>query len=92
MIRPSGSQPPAGLSAARGLAALRGYLVVLSYYQLVIFFFNIVLLISETTFFVGSNGMRMIQRSRRFVVEGDGREVLVNSMIRATMLKNNVTN
>ena len=30
MMRPSGGQPPAGLSAAQGLAALRAYLVFLA--------------------------------------------------------------
>jgi hypothetical protein len=46
---PSGGQPPADLSATRGLAALRVYLVFFDYYQLVMIFFNIVPLIMEFT-------------------------------------------
>jgi hypothetical protein len=44
MIRPLGGQPPAGLSAARGLAALRAYFVCFSYYQLVMLFIIMVCL------------------------------------------------
>jgi hypothetical protein len=41
MICPVGSQAPASLSAARGLAAFKGLFGVLSYYQLVILILNI---------------------------------------------------
>jgi hypothetical protein len=44
MICPSGGQPPAGLSAALGLAALPAYFVCFSYYKLVMLFLNMVYL------------------------------------------------
>jgi hypothetical protein len=43
-IRPSGGQPPAGLSAARGLATLRAYSVFFSHYQLVTLILNMICL------------------------------------------------
>jgi hypothetical protein len=49
MIRPAGGQPPTDRSASRGLAILRAYFDVFSYYQLVMLFFNIVRLIIELT-------------------------------------------
>jgi hypothetical protein len=45
MIQPSGGHPPAGLSATRWLASQRAYLVVFSYYELVMLFLNMVYLI-----------------------------------------------
>jgi hypothetical protein len=47
MILPSGGQPPAGLLAARGLAALRAYLVVSV--TIIRIFYRIVALIMELT-------------------------------------------
>jgi hypothetical protein len=44
MIRPSGGQPPSGLSAAWALATLRAYLVFFSYYQIAMLFLNMVCL------------------------------------------------
>jgi hypothetical protein len=50
MIRPLDGQPPGGLSAVRGLATPQGIFGVYTYYKLLILFFNIVPLISESTF------------------------------------------
>jgi hypothetical protein len=44
MIHPSGGQPLAGLSAARGVGHTQGVFGVFSYYQLVMFFLNMVCL------------------------------------------------
>jgi hypothetical protein len=58
--RPTGLQPLAGLSATRGLATLRGYLVFLvTIDYVVILFFNIMPLISELTSSPGTAGNRL---------------------------------
>jgi SNF family Na+-dependent transporter len=87
MIRPSGGQPPAGLSAARGLAALWAYLGFLNYYLLVILIFNAVPLIMEFT--IGSRQPPTGHQASRTVAAHMHK---VSATVRQTMLRNNINN